>query len=106
MSGGPFKPFAFPPGLGPGLGGASPIVGAPFAVQSWVLVVTIVCKQCDAKAAIHLAQGQDSRCPSCGASYQNVGMRWDPHSGESQARFKIGHSAPAPRPVLNDSRKG
>jgi hypothetical protein len=74
-------------------GGPALEVGSPFEITSWMLVVMLVCRQCEAKSQLTLVNNQAARCPKCGAEYQCGGMRWHV-TEEPTPRLAIASSAP------------
>lgn len=75
-----------------------PIIGAPYEIASWVLIVNVECKQCDGDPArgkpylLTLVSRMSLVCPGCGAEYTLVGMTWDPQTNE--ASFYIKYAPP------------
>lgn len=77
--------------------GGVPVIGAPYVVKQWLVVVTIECRQCDAHPTITLTNQQPAACPACGASYQCGGLLWDsskPGRAGTEAQVAIAASTP------------
>lgn len=76
-----------------------PLLGQPFAIKSWVLVLALECQQCEAHALIQMVAGLKVQCPSCGATYEVAGMQWSLQRGQS-AKFQIVHGPPLVEPAV------
>lgn len=66
-----------------------PILGAPFAVKSYLIVVQIVCT-CGKHEPLMIPFGQSQSCPACFRVFTLAGFRME---GE-RPNFQIGYTEP------------
>ena len=54
-----------------------PVLGEPAKVTGFLILVNIICNQCEAQMPLILAGAQQTVCPACGAVYGLDLVSWD-----------------------------
>ena len=82
------------------LPGSVPILGAPFTVKSYVIIVQIVCA-CGKHEPLMIPFGQSVSCPACFRVFTLAGFRME----GDRPNFQIGYTDPprATKPNGEDS---
>lgn len=71
-----------------------PLLGLPYRVLKFTLVVEIECQQCREHVHLYLTNTQEVTCPTCGSTYTCGGMRWDIQADRGIPKLKIAATPP------------